>query len=248
MRLFQTSLGSQSAGSEPTDIVDVILLTGQSNAAGLASDEDIPIDEQIQYSSKYWDKDRGWRQRTFSNLYTHGIELRLYQIYEDNPFYLVKYGVGSTAIIEHVSGGSVYEPFWNDYVIPAINDLINSGYTPRLKMVFIQGENDSQVPEVNVYGDMLDEWIDLWKTNLGNIPLNCVYIIETTSQDILINNYFNDASLVASNNLMQVENENLTIPFSADNLHYNYSAFQTLGDRLNLNLVIQNGVLINNPL
>jgi len=239
MRLFQSNLPNSGF---PSNGVRVYLLTGQSNAGGRGLNSEATSGElEPQPQFKIWSKINS----QFENLDIpannlsinstfHGIELGLAlnfnTYYPGETGYLIKWGVDSTEIVQHLSGGTVYEEFWNNYVKPALNDLINQGKIPFVYFIYIQGERDSNlVFDPNgpaLYPARFDTLVSLWRNNIGvGLPI-APYEIHTPlpgsyDQTRAINIVFENKSLI-DNNLQVLETEFLSA--EADNLHFKYSA------------------------
>lgn len=245
MRLFISSLSAEG-GSTPVDPfppngVRVFLYTGQSNCPGRGLDSDATAQELAEKTNfKIWSKINS----RFENLQigvnnlnstedSHGIELGLSNNFEsyypNETVYFIKWGVHSTAILEHLPGGSVYDDFWPNYVIAGINDLIADGKIPFVYWVYTQGERDSNTGEggqPELYGGRFDQLISQWQSNIGvDMPM-CNYELcdplpSGYDQTGIVNQVFADKSLTEP--LYQVMPTKF-LSNLGDDLHYDYTA------------------------
>jgi len=164
----------------------------------------------------------------------------------DSPLYVVKYGTGGSEINNFLSGGTDYLEFWNNYVVPAINDLIGQGKTPLVYFGFWQGEADSNTqPLTDAYSGKFDTFVSLWQTNLGaTLPFNIFEIYELDARDTTINGVFATKSGTESF-LNVIETGDLS---SADNLHFDYTPLKTAANRLITSMLTQSPVAITTAL
>lgn len=184
MKLFQTGLSNiEGVVPPPIETIKVLLLTGQSNAVGFGENSEAPSDEIDQTPTvQIYQKGTTFEDLNIAggNNYTHpnetgnwhGLELGM-SVYAPEQMYLVKWGVGSTAIIEHLTGGSVYEEFYPNFVIPSIPILesiaLAENKTLEYHLVFFQGEQDSTTQDgIDNYASRLNTWVDLWRGNIGS--------------------------------------------------------------------------------
>lgn len=251
MRLIMPTIGGGAGPiSQP---VNVILLTGQSNSIGVGENSDATAEElEVSSDLLIWNESmQGFQgleigaNNIGASSSKHGIELGLESEIIDSfntPVHLIKWGVSATGIVEHLPGGSVYDPFWTDYVRVGINSLINAGNTVRVSLVFIQGEKDSNTTEdTNAYSSRLDSWVSQWQSNLGaGLPINLVEIYETNANDTTINTAFaNKATLEGNVNV--IETGDLS---SFDNLHWGYEQLKVIADRVVSSIKTQDALTI----
>ncbi len=236
--------------------VNVIILTGQSNARGTGLNSEATASElDPNPDLMIFDKTTGFNaldvgtNNIGSNNSQHGIELGLQSAIVGNfttPVYLIKWAVTSTGIVEHLPGGSVYDELWPNYVQAGINQLINSGKRVQVSLVYIQGERDSNsAGDTAAYPGRLDTWVSQWQTNLGaGLPINCVEIFETNANDQAINTAFADKA-ASEDNLRVVETGDLT---SGDNLHWDYASLKTIAQRVVNNIKAQDALTLTSTI
>lgn len=238
---FITTINNDNNNTANT-AVRVLLLTGQSNAEGAALNSSANASELTPTSNvKIWNKntstfedlDIGTNNLAASSA-SHGMELGISvnfvsETNYDTPLYIIKYADSGTAMSKHLSGGVVYEEFWNNYVKQGINNLINSGKRPFIYMAFSQGEADSNSQNTtDDYSNKFAEWLLLWRGNLGGkLPFNIVEIVESDSLDIQINDVFNSHSSDSYINI--IETSGYT---TVDGLHYDYDSQKLIANQV----------------
>lgn len=183
MKLFISSLSSKSGDTPfPENGVRVIIQTGQSNADGRAKNSNTTVEERAYTDyAKIWNPLTAQFEQYQYNVNgngngsahpsEHGPDLHhIYNwqtYFPDEDVYIIKHAVGGTAIIEHLTGGSVYEVL-HPYVVDGLDALIADGKIPYVYFFFAQGERDATIgTEGTVYYDRYEDLIDLWRTNLG---------------------------------------------------------------------------------
>lgn len=252
MRLFVQSLSSD--GTAPINAVRVILITGQSNALGAAFNSDALASEMLEQPNfKIWSKVNSQFENLdipINNLganpddppsnQRHGLELGLSvnrTDYYSEDIYLIKHGVGGTSLVENMEGGYVYEEFWNNFVIPGINDLISQGKTPYVQLVFAQGEYDGATANQVSYGTNFPIWASKWRSNLGNnLPIIDLEINEVDANYADINTVKENQEL--SDSLYKLL-DNKLLPRD-DDWHWNYSSMKLIS-----NMVYEQTLIFN---
>lgn len=235
MRLFITSLGTSEANILPENGVRVFIMTGQSNSRGRglnddATPEELAINPRVQIwnttANEFQSLEIGVNNMA-PNTYSHGAELglssRLDDYFPDETVYLIKYGQGSTCIVEHLPGGSVYPVLWSDYVIEGINDLISQGKIPYVYMLWSQGECDVNIDNTG-YGVQFNEWVDLWQGNFSNkLPFATYEVSDYSwaSNPIgLVNDVFHEKALTEPL-LYAMDTKDMGVN-PGDDIHYSY--------------------------
>lgn len=241
MRLMYQSLPSNEV--LPANAVRVFIYTGQSNCPGRGLNTDATVGELAsQPQMKIWSKinsqfedlDIGTNNLN-STIDSHGIELGLASNFNTyflgETGYLIKWGVASTEIVKHLSGGVVYTELFDNYVKPAINDLINSGKIPYIYFIYAQGERDantnlpSPAGEYLLYADRFDTWISLWQSNFStDLPIANYELLEpgpSGYEMAHINADFASKSLTEPNYQVMETSGKTDI---GDDLHYDYQA------------------------
>ena len=232
----------------------VLLITGQSNSDGrglnsAATTAELAVQNRVKIyntSSNMWEQlDIGTNDNNQAGLGTyHGIELGLANAVRGgrlNAFdtvYIIKYAVGATAIAEHLPEGSVYETFYNDYVIEGINALVSEGKRPFVSLNYFQGEKDAGDNALtDAFPKKFKSLIELWRDNLGDgLSFSVSEILEGTGytaasgyyNDTLINNVFRNYA--ARDNRLTVTVLNSGGLSTDDNLHLNYIGLKDLAD------------------
>lgn len=237
---FIQTLDSNTVDS---NIVNVYILTGQSNSVGRGDNADATAQElAVQPYFKIWSKTNSQFESLeigVNNLGVlpdeHGIELGLAKnhntYYPNQTGYLIKWGKSSTEIVKHLTGGEVYEELWNNYVIDGINSLINEGKQCRVFLIYSQGERDANTNlsppggEYTLYSGRFDTWVSLWQSNFGaTLPIVSYQLLDVLPayyEKDVINGVF--ASKALSETYYSVlQTKNLTN--IGDNLHYDYQA------------------------
>lgn len=255
MRIFQSTLSDDNTQGLPSQIryVDVAILTGQSNANGTGLNTEASATELLPNAGMPIYNTSANRFQSLeigvnnigSALARHGIELGM-SINNTKPLYLIKWALTSTCIVNHLPGGTVYDNLYPNYVVEGINQLISLGYTPRVSIIFIQGECDSNSSgNVAAYPANFDTWVAQWKSNLGNdLPFYIVEIIESNTDDEAINAVFAAKALTEPNMTVFDTSDHTT----DDGLHYNYAYLKILGDRIITAIEANPGVAITSPL
>lgn len=225
--------------------VRVFILTGQSNAVGKALNSNLTAGElSAQSQLKIWNKTAGAFQdldigtNNLALSTEHGIENGLAQniltYFPTGQSYLIKWGVGSTEIAQHLSGGAVYTELWNNYVVSGINNIITSGKIPYVYLIYSQGERDantndpSPAGEYTLFGGRFDTWVSLWQTNFGtDLPIAVLQVKEPGPagyEMATINGVFDAKALTESKlNVLQTK----SLSSIGDNLHFNHNAHKT---------------------
>ncbi len=181
-----TSNNTPQFNSNDTNVVFVWIITGQSNAVGLALNSNATASEIDQDNSTFI-------YNTVSNTFDklnisagnnkgldntrHGLELQLAQIreskYPTQKAYIIKHAIGSTNIDAQLPGGAVYDSVWTHYVQEGINNLISAGKKPIVSLFYLQGEAnaDNSTNSLN-FSNKLSQLIRQWKYNLGeDLPI-----------------------------------------------------------------------------
>ena len=245
---FITSLSKtpESEGFDQATGARVIILTGQSNAAGRAPNASAtPSELSVQTHVKIWSKTNSQfesLQVGNNNLPAqsgdHGLELGLAQNFQTyfpgETLYLIKWAVSSTEIAQHLEGGAVYEELWDNYVVAGINDLIDDGKIPYVHVALWQGERDANTNisspggEYTLHAGRFDTWVSLWKSNFSsNIPLMVCEIKEPAPsgyESTTINTNFNNKA--ATENYLGVM-ATKSLSDIGDSLHFDYAAQKT---------------------
>lgn len=239
MKLFMGSLGGAAqTPSFPENGVRLIIITGQSNADGRANQAQLTTAERDpQPQAKIW---TGSAFATYdygvnddgdgTSSADHGWDpLFAYQFntyFPGETVYMVKHAVGGTAIIEHLSGGSVYTVL-EPRVTNAINNLIASGKQVYPYFFFSQGERDANIGTTGAtYYSRYESLISLWRTNLG------VTNISWVTTEILLDCYPNEPIINAELNNIGTNYEMIsTIPMKnltdvGDGLHFDTQAIR----------------------
>ena len=243
-------------GSVPIvdEFVNVILITGQSNAVGYALTSDLNGADLDAFANvMLWNDDSGVMEfqplhvgvneseRPYTEGERHGVEIALARKYYNNftePLYIVKFGWGGTSILDHLDTDPslthwVYPEFWNDNVFPAINNLLSEGKRPRVWMYWHQGEANAQG---DTYENYFTQWQTLVRTNLknNNIPFFATELSAThASKNVIFNNMAEES---IRNLTIQKAQDLATIP--TDLVHFNTASFEIIADRLIDNLLV----------
>lgn len=222
----------------PEDGVIHIGLTGQSNASERALNSDAEASEIKDYPNfKVWVSGnvyQTYNPSTFGDASKHNILLHLAIWFENNKpdliVYASNYAVGGTSIVNHLTGGSVYETYWNNHFLPSIQSLIASGKTVYPLLLFLQGEADSNnTADTFQYRENHNNWVKLWQDNVSvRLPIMCVEVIESDLNDQIINQV-KTLEEKEQINVVKVSNKDAA---SNDNLHYNYAGLQTICNRV----------------
>lgn len=245
--LFQSMLSGGETVTPPvfpTNGVRVFIYTGQSNCPGRGLNTDATAGELASQSQfKIWSKinsqfenlDIGTNNLN-STADSHGIELGMAAnfntYYPSETGYFIKWGVSSTPIIQHLTGGTVYTELWINYVKPAINNLINAGKIPYVYFIYTQGERDANTSltppsggDYLNYAPRFETLKDLWRTNIGaSLPFVNYQLIDpgpSGYEMTAINDDFAASELLES--LHKVLQTN-GLGDIGDDLHYDYVA------------------------
>lgn len=235
MRIFSNNL--KPSGSTYPKPVDVFILTGQSNGSGVGENSEATAQELAQnFNVKIY----GTTNNAFEGLEIgennlgssgskHGLELGIAQSVQ-KPIYIIKWALTSTAIVEHLPGGSVYENLYNNYVVEGINQLLDYGYLPRVSIIYVQGERDSNSQvDTDAYPANFDTWVSTWQGHFGtDLPIYVVEIIETDARDVQINQAFANKALTEPN-ITVIDTADWT---SDDDLHYDYDYLKNIASRI----------------
>lgn len=222
----------------------VILITWQSNAQGRAnSNLATPLELEAKNKCLIWNNDTNSFQPLKIGAYAnnqsspslHGVELPLaMQFLNESPdetIYIIKYAEPGTNIDFHLPGGSTYEKFNNDFVIPAINWLLQNEIEPEIYFYLSGGEADSTNARYKDFSFKLSQLTNHYRSILSSeIQFIFPLIIESGSleRDSEINNVFknfskNDAKVSV---IHSVDYE------TDDNLHWNYTGVNRIGSDL----------------
>lgn len=172
MRMF---IAMSSSGTPQK--VKVFILTGQSNSTGAALNADalaaeIALQSEFfifQSNDDFANLDVFNHNNYAQNYVTHGLELGLASKLQGEDAYMIKKGLGSTSIDEHLVTGSVYISLKNNFLDPAIIKLDALGIDYELIMVYWQGEEDALLEvTADAWAAKFDTWVSLWQTNLGS--------------------------------------------------------------------------------
>lgn len=219
--------------------VPLILFTGQSNSDERALNSELDPSDLRDYPNLlvYDISIQGftiYNPTKFNDSNKHNILLHfakeLESINPDQIFYVVNYGVGGTPISDHLAGGAVYEVFYNNYYLPALEYLLSEGKTPCIFMFFAQGERDSNTDaEAVAFEDKQLQWVNEWQTRTSRrLPICNFQIIESDANDILINNSFKNR-FRDQINCDYIYTQDAS---SDDGLHYNAAGLALLAPRM----------------
>lgn len=268
MRLFVNSLGASGGGSvQDPNVVNVYLLTGQSNSRGRALNSEAQAGEldtnsQIQIyntsANEFQDLNIGVNNLSPTPSLYHGIELYMSvnsaALFGSNTVYLIKYGEGSTCIAEHQSGGSVYNVYWPQYVQEGINALINQGKKCRVKMIWAQGECDFANNNTN-YASDFTTWAATWRANIGaQLPIVAYQISDELWADAYLPrdvSQINDAiaTVAASDSYMTaLDTKNEDCNADPDTVHYSYAGQKAIGAKAFAALATYSGQLVESTI
>lgn len=235
MRIFQNNLSI--AGSTYPQPVDVFILTGQSNAQGTGLNSEATAGEVSKnFNTRIYNTSTNAFEpleigvnNLASALARHGLELGL-ALYTQKPIYIIKWAVSGTCISEHLTGGSVYNNLFPNYVTEGINQLIDYGKIPRVSLIYAQGECDSNTQvNTDAYSANFDAWVSLWQGHFGtDLPIYAVEIIETEARDAQINQVFASKALTEPN-MTVIDTADWT---SDDDLHYDYDYLKNIASRI----------------
>jgi len=222
------------------DVIIHLGLTGQSQIPGRADNSDATSEELgEQPSTKIWVNDSqsyerlnigaGNHNNDISNS-MHGLELGIaknFQTYFPNrELRLIKHGIGGSSIERNLPSGDVYEAFWNDYLIPAVNQTLSEGKRAEIWLLIGQGEKESSTQvRADAHPAKFQELLNVWQVNLGvKLQIRCLQIRENNALDIVVNNTFKAAEKTEQNfNYLLTKG----LP-SDDGTHYNYSAYKSI--------------------
>ena len=229
--------GSCSGFALPTNGVIVDILIGQSNCSGSALNSSALASEIDSTNTLLiWDRTTAFVNLNIgaSNNYggsatTHGRELALSLLYDSvNPLYMIKRGSSGTPIVDHLVGGAQYNLYWPE-IKAGINNLINAGKRPFVRLNFHQGEADGDSIDSPFYSDRFDTWVALWRTNLGaNLPITVTEIKESLATSYIINDVFH-AKALTDDLLWVIDAKDLSTNIG-DTVHLDYDAQKTVGN------------------
>ena len=216
--------------------VKILILTGQSNAVGAALNSNATtqeLDEQsnvniFQYDTVEFEKLNIGLHNNYSSSTTHGLELGLGQQLEEE-IYLIKYGINSTEIDEHLPGGTVYNNLKNSFVDPAIVKLNELNIDYEIYFCYWQGEADANLEADSLaWAGKLDTLINTWQSNLGaDIKFRLIQINAVASAySANINNAI-EAKAATSNLIDFIASKDL-----GSNLHFNYTNMKIISQLL----------------
>ncbi len=201
----------------------VIILSGQSNAAGasayqlLSAEEKMRLQngfENVQVYSDCWEPaltpsnhrtSDGFQKCTYgmsSYATTMGPELGmaayLAEAYPDETFYVIKAAMSGTSLADHWGSDGVAYTFFDAHVETALAELESMGLEPEIfAFMWLQGESDAQASlstHVNPYIDNFQKIINRVETKYGD------YIAEggmaIVDAEIRENTVWNYASIV----------------------------------------------------
>lgn len=235
----------QSTFANPeSNIANVFILTGQSNSVGRGDNADATVQElAVQPQFKIWSKINSQFEPLeigVNNLGVlpdeHGIELGLaknfHNYYPANQRgYLIKWGKSSTEIVKHLSGGEVFEELYNNYVVPAINTLINEGKEVRVHLIYSQGERDANTNlsppggEYTLYAGRFDTWFTLWQGIFGStLPVVSYQLLSVLPSGYEWEAINDDFAVKALTEPFYRVLQTKDLTNIGDNIHYDYVA------------------------
>lgn len=165
--------------------------------------------------------------------------------FPEKELYVIKLGAGGSAISTWTSDDNHnWEFFYNNFYLPAMNDLLAKGKKPRLAGVWwMQGCSD-QYNSREYYRSRLTELITKIRTATGfeNAPVYIGYIVKPGE-----NPAYPNASTCYAQNVRDAQNDVTTPgsanyipgtyiingkdqPFASDNLHWNHVGVNGIGD------------------
>lgn len=217
---------------EPTN-PNLLLIVGQSNALGRgdnteASATELALTTTVQiWNTDHWEDLDISSGNNLAHTDQHGLELgfSLYypDLFPDETLYIIKEGDSGTDIDSHLT---TYFDAATIQLENAVNNLIGNGIYPKISILFLQGEADSNnVTTTYDYHDKLVTLINQYSSFISTkTPFVNFEIIETDLYDTIVN----EAKLETSKS---IENSYLIESSSEstdDNLHYNYTALKNL--------------------
>lgn len=261
-----TSLASIGGGTNASPMIDIpdnavrlLAITGQSNASGRALDSDAAASElAVQTNTKIWvagivndwqDLDVGTNNQSTGN--QHGIELGLAQKFltelPNETIYIAKYGLGGSDIDANSPNGAVYNTFNDDYLEPAINQILSTGKIPYIHFYYSQGEADANGADYLLYAEKLQLLIKHYQRKLGkNVHFIFPEILElgANTNESDINDIFN-AYQVLEPNVTTIQSK----AFSAeDTQHFDYDANKLLAEEVFRSMVYKHGSFVLNDI
>lgn len=249
--------GSTGNIAAHTNSVKLLIITGQSNAAGRGFDTDATSDQLApQPNIKIWvagivndwqDLDVGTNNQSTGT--QHGVELGVAHRYAiDNPnetIYIVKHAIGGTDIDANSPGGSVYQTLHDDFLNPAIDNLLSNNLIPSVYFYFSQGEADSNSADYLLYAEKLSSLIGHYESKLGKrtqfiFPEILELGANTNESDI--NDIFN-ANHVLKDNVFTIQSK----AYDANDLqHFSYLGLLDIADDIYDVMNTKTGALILN--
>ena len=246
MRQFISSLNNIAATVEPEDpnIVNVILLTGQSNAAW-----SVPIGMSAPADRVYRDRffypnGNSWANFDYSAHTTNtGLELAMAVKHDDyfptKNTYFIQSAIGNTAISNHLPYTSelkfmgAYNAWFYGWST-LVKSLITAGKTPKFWIIWMQGESDAVTQElVDLYdAKWKEEIFYLRKTIAPNCPVFTYQMLAagdagSVSRLAAITEIFYNAGL-SDSEMFQIPS--LGLSDTGDGVHFDFVAQKTMAD------------------
>ena len=219
----------------------VLITSWQSNAQGRANSTlCTPLELEAKHKCLIWNNITNDFQPLKVGAYAnnqsspnlHGVELPLaMQFLNESPdetIYIIKYAEAGTNIDFHLPGGTTYEKFNNEFVIPAVNYLLDNEIEPEIFFYLSGGEADSTESRYKNFPEKLSKLINHYRSIIGSeIQFIFPLIIEDgiLTRDTEINNTFKNFS---KNDSKVSVIDSVNYP-SDDNLHWNYEGVNMLG-------------------
>lgn len=214
----------------------LFMIFGQSNASGRGLNSDASSSELDETSIVQIWTGSAWENLDISSgnnqsiADKHGLELGLSIQYQEyfpgETLYLVKDGYPGTSIDDHLT---VYYSTATTKLLNAFNNLVSNGITPRIYLIFLQGEADSTAGLAALYYDKLSELISKFDAFINvKTPFITPEVLSIDSNYDLVNT----SKLMAQKGrqnvfLIESSNEN-----TSDNLHYNYTGLKHVSDKI----------------
>lgn len=220
----------------------LIGLTYQSNAVGHADNSDLTAIEMAENPYlKIFQSSTG----TFENLNValgnnnstpehHGLEVGLAHLAETRlnmPIYMAKYAVGGTSLNQQLTGGDVYDVYYNQHLAPAINLLLNEGKRVFFVQCIWGGEsNANSESTISAFALNFPELYNQYKEIFGDKVT--FYVFEVAQNFYPIRSLTNDVYREIAKDVERFSViKTGTLPTS-DGVHFTAEAYKTASELL----------------
>lgn len=232
----------------------LIIMFGESNSGGLASNSDATLTElsnrgRVQLwnntsNTGFYNLEIPVNSRVGHDMLTndglrHGLELQLANKVYENSFstdtvYLVKAGQGGSYIGSWINGGTYWNT-WKTRVNGAISNLTAKGKPIYIYVMYSQGINDAAAnANADTWGTATLELINRTRTEIGNVTF---YVTNIPRNNIYYNAIDDKINTLANqyNYIIPIQTSDAAI--YSDNMHWTYAGLKLICDRM-LNYII----------